>query len=568
MQDTISIPDRDLLSAYTRSGSESAFAELVTRHTNLVYSAALRQVRLEHLAEDVTQSVFILLARKAAQIRPEVILSGWLLRSTHYIAMDLIKSEFRRTMREQSAVHESLSSVESEIAAHWDEVAAQLDSILALMPEEDRDALALRYFENKSLEQVGQALGVSEDAAKKRVSRALDRLRVLLGKRKVTLSALALAAGLSARAVQAAPHGLAEAALESAMRVGATGGKTLLSGSMRKTSGWGRVLVGASCMVLVSALTWQGARWYSMRNEQSRLASILASLMVTQTGLEKDRIALEKQIQSASNLLATIRTPSTVVALTNTNPRQFQWNPTNEYVCIPKQLLNYVAFDGTNTHNDVAQSTDEERVINKKTGQVSDTLCQVLGLTPEEQAAVQDLFETTLAEYRKMCESKGYLTNAMSLDFSKQDYFKPNAEAVAWVTPALVEEGNAWRNYLRESLEELIGVERAQFLLRQAACDNSISRCFNEFGAQQVIVAISPMTYSRCYVCRQKTRNGEMISGVGFSAPIGQILDPQNPKWGAPGWTVLDDPMPNALIPILKQWEADSVNQTTEDKNQ
>jgi hypothetical protein len=314
--------------------------------------------------------------------------------------------------------------------------------------------------------------------------------------------------------------------------------------------------MGTASVVMISLLSWQSARWYSLKSETERMGTLLAELKSRQTLLTHEQDSLTRDIRNASARLAALATPKALIQLTNTSPRQFLWNTTNDYVCIPKNLLNWIAFDGTNATADASSHpADVEPVINKQTGHVSETLCQVMGLTPEEESAVQDLFEYSLIEFRKMCESSSYLTNATSLDFSRQEYFKPTPEAVAWVTPALPEEGRAWQNYLRESLIELIGEERAQYILRQAFNDNSISRCFNAFGAQESLVAATPMPNNKCYICRRKTLNGEIVSGLGFAANIKEILSAQDPNAPPPDWSVLKEPLPPALVTRIEQWQ-------------
>jgi RNA polymerase sigma factor (sigma-70 family) len=200
--------DQELLRDYTAHGTESAFAELVRRHVDLVYSAALRMVRDAHLAEDVTQGAFVALARNARQLTRRPVLSGWLHRTAQNIAANTVRSDVRRRAREQEAVAmNELLAAGSD--ASWDQIAPHLDAALGELSEPDRDALLLRYFERKSAREMAETLGTSEDAAQKRVSRAVDRLREFFAKRDVTVGASGLVVVISANAVQAAPVGLA-----------------------------------------------------------------------------------------------------------------------------------------------------------------------------------------------------------------------------------------------------------------------------------------------------------------------------------------------------------------------
>src|ERR1017187_2374728 len=203
--------DLDLLRQFARENSQDAFAEIVRRHLNLVYSAAMRQVRSPQLAEDISQSVFADLARDAGKVsgtgfQPVNSLTPWLYAVTRRTAIDAIRKESRRQLREQIAVEMTNMNATS---ADWTQIEPLLDDAMAALDETDRSAILLRYLENKNLREVGETLGTSDDAAQKRVSRAVERLREFFSKRKVTIGASGLAVLISANAVQAAPIGLA-----------------------------------------------------------------------------------------------------------------------------------------------------------------------------------------------------------------------------------------------------------------------------------------------------------------------------------------------------------------------
>lgn len=205
--------DLDLLWEYTRGNSEEAFAELVNRHLNLVYSAALRQVKSPQLAEEVAQSAFTDLARNAHRLASDTILTAWLYQVSHRTAIDVIRRDSRRQLREQIATEMNDMNA---TAADWTHIAPVLDEAMQALDDTDRAAVLLRYFENKSLREVGATLGTSDDAAQKRVSRAVERLREFFTKRGITVGAGGLAIVLSANAVQAAPAGLNAAITTSA----------------------------------------------------------------------------------------------------------------------------------------------------------------------------------------------------------------------------------------------------------------------------------------------------------------------------------------------------------------
>jgi RNA polymerase sigma factor (sigma-70 family) len=243
--------DLQLLQRYTRERAEDAFAEIVRRHLDLVHSAALRQVRSPQLAEETAQSVFTDLARNAQRLAPETILTAWLYQVTRRTAIDVVRREARRQLREQIATEMNAMNAS---AAEWTHIEPLLDEAMSALDETDRAAVLLRYFENKSLRDVGQQLGVSDDAAQKRVSRAVERLREFFAKRGVAVGASGLVAIVSVNAVQAAPVGLAVTISTATVLSGttiaaaatATATQTIAMTTLQKTLL--AVTVGAACV--------------------------------------------------------------------------------------------------------------------------------------------------------------------------------------------------------------------------------------------------------------------------------------------------------------------------------
>ena len=197
-----------LVREYAASRSEAAFETLVARNIDLVYSAAMRQVGDPHLAQEITQAVFIILARKAGSLRPGTILTGWLFKATRYTAAAQLRAIARRQRLEREARME-FSTPETREESEWQHIAPLLDEAMAELNETDRHALLLRYFEGQTLPEVGTALALTEEAARKRVTRGLEKLRKYFVRRGVTLSATVIAGMVAANSVQAAPAGLA-----------------------------------------------------------------------------------------------------------------------------------------------------------------------------------------------------------------------------------------------------------------------------------------------------------------------------------------------------------------------
>src|SRR5450631_2705390 len=185
--------DITLLKEYAGSNSEAAFATLVSRHVNLVYSVTLRSVRDPHLAEEITQAVFIVLARKADALGDKTILPGWLCRTARYASANALTIQRRRQRREQEAHMQSILNEPANAPMPdetWNQIAPLLDGAMEQLGKKDHDAVVLRFFENKTFAEVGATLGASEDAAKMRVNRALVKLRKFFTKRGLTLSSM------------------------------------------------------------------------------------------------------------------------------------------------------------------------------------------------------------------------------------------------------------------------------------------------------------------------------------------------------------------------------------------
>jgi RNA polymerase sigma factor (sigma-70 family) len=208
--------DLTLLREYTRGKSEEAFAALVSRHVNLVYSVALRQVRDPHLAEEITQAVFIILARKAGSLGPKTILSGWLCRTARYASANALTIQRRRQHREQEAHMQNILTGGGDASSlpidneTWQQIAPLLDGALEQLGQKDHDAVVLRFFEGRNFKEVGAALGASEDAAKMRVNRALEKLHHYFSKRGISSTTAIIAGAVTANSVQAAPVALAK----------------------------------------------------------------------------------------------------------------------------------------------------------------------------------------------------------------------------------------------------------------------------------------------------------------------------------------------------------------------
>jgi RNA polymerase sigma factor (sigma-70 family) len=228
------VDDSALLRQFAENHSDEAFAELVARHVNLVYSMALRRAGHPQNAEEITQAVFIILAKKAAGLRHEKALSSWLFQATRFTAINFMRGEIRRQNREKEAQMQTILNESS--GEVWPKIAPLLDDAVAALREKERRAIVLRFYEGRSLREVGLALGASEDAAKKRVGRALEKLRQFFAKRGVDSTTAAIAETISAHSVQIAPLALAKTISAVAVAKGATASTstlTLIKGALK-----------------------------------------------------------------------------------------------------------------------------------------------------------------------------------------------------------------------------------------------------------------------------------------------------------------------------------------------
>jgi RNA polymerase sigma factor (sigma-70 family) len=298
-----------LLREYVERRSEAAFAELVRRHVDLVYSAAVRMVHDTHLAEDVTQRVFIALVQNARPLTERSVLSGWLHRTTQNLAANAVRSEVRRHAREKEAatMNELLAS---EPGADWQQIAPHLDEALGDLSDSDRDAICLRYFERKSAREMAQILSTSEEAAQKRVNRAVERLRDFFSKRSITVGASLLVVVISEKAVQAAPVGLGVTISASGALAG-----TALAGSATAAAAKTLTMTTLQKLLIVTGIAAATVTGFLVqRQSQVRLRESNQFLRQQIAQLQKDNERLSGRI-SRSKIASALNLPAPPVRI-------------------------------------------------------------------------------------------------------------------------------------------------------------------------------------------------------------------------------------------------------------
>jgi RNA polymerase sigma factor (sigma-70 family) len=289
-----------LLRRFAQTNSEDAFAEIVRRHVNLVYSAALRQVNGDgHLAKDISQTVFTDLARKANSLSRHENLSGWLYTSAHFAAAKIVRTENRRRDREEKFMREltnksstGVSPVAAPNAEHetdWQKIRPALDDAMHELKETDRDAILSRYFENQQFAEVGAKLGLSENAARMRVERALEKLRTIFAKRGIT-TATAFASVISANAIQIAPANLAATLTTTSIAAAGTGTFTFL-----------KIMTATKIKLAFSAIVVAGAATAFVIQQQTQ------NKLRDENGLLQQQVSqLQSDNENFSNRLANV----------------------------------------------------------------------------------------------------------------------------------------------------------------------------------------------------------------------------------------------------------------------
>jgi len=280
------LEDHELLAESARNESEAAFATLVERYVNLVYSTALRFTDNAQHSEEITQAVFIILARKAGSLPRGTVLSGWLYQTARLTAANFVRGEVRRQRREQEVYMQSTLNTPDDGA--WQKIAPLLDEAMGQLGETDRNAVVLRYFENKTAAEAAKVLRLTEAAAQKRTNRALEKLRRIFARRGIT-SAVAIAGVLSAYTVQAAPAGLAVKTAATAVKgtmISATLA-TLVKGTMK-------------------TMTWIKYKFASGMGAAVLLAGGAATVAISQAGHGNDPLSAQEIAEKSRDAYAAL----------------------------------------------------------------------------------------------------------------------------------------------------------------------------------------------------------------------------------------------------------------------
>lgn len=423
--------DSALLERYAQANDQAAFAELVRRHLNLVYSVARRQVRSRELAEEVAQSVFADLAVQVRRSPLRAPLGAWLYVVARRSGIDAVRRESRRQARDQAAFE--LSAMNT-LSPTWPRIEPLLDEAMAALPDLDRGALILRYLENRSLREVGAALGTSENAAQKRISRGLEQLRGSLARRGVAVSAGVLATDLAVHSLEAAPAALYGAI---AAATGASGAAALTVTTLAMTTAQKALLTTAAALVLALG-AYQASLNNGLRADLQRQVAALRESRDREQRLrgERDEL-LRRQAETAQAAQAVIMRPAEPPAGPAPAPEPSRANAG------PVQIL-----QDSNT--------------------LADGFVQELALTEPEQARVLAALQQSRDKLTELGVSHATLTN------------QPDGTVLIAIAPFA--EGQAIYDDLMTALGEALGNERMG-TFREVYHGDALGLVLGNFGA-------------------------------------------------------------------------------------
>jgi RNA polymerase sigma factor (sigma-70 family) len=434
---TAASSDCELVTAYATKGSEAAFRALVARHVNLVYATALRQVGEPGIAEEISQNVFVVLARKAPRLSGAQTLAGWLHRTTILEAKARIRAELRRKRRDQTAAE--LALIDRDGAPALDALVSLLDEGLLNLRDSDRLALVLRFLEERSLRDVGAALGVDEDAARKRVARAIDRLTEFFKARGFVASGGATA--ILAGSLEAAPATLALSAGNAGLAAGGavTGLKLFLFHlmSLSKTQ--------TAVVCALMAATPLAVQWNTharVNREHAELASKLNQAAWTMAEIDQEiQSAREAALRNQSEIFGMQGRLVTLDAQRTGRVARpvYRWDDNSPLVRVPKQFLESVPGAG-----------------DSRNGKLTDEIKEILQLSETESAQVQFAMSQFLADYITVQSARMRVVPPTAEDLNGH----PPEEVLVFELSALGPQLGELRQQLFSALQTSLGDER------------------------------------------------------------------------------------------------------------
>lgn len=444
--------DFEWLQQFVRAGNQNAFGQIVRRHIDLVFATALRKTGDAGSAEEISQNVFAILARKAWQFAPDDSVPGWLFKTTLFESQAWLRGELRRRRREQTAAELGTIMKTSDEKAAFSALVPLLDEALLSLREKDRTALLLRYYEKQSLRAVGGALGVSEDTAQKRVAAALEKLSQFFQRRGYKTATAALTAATLQYTTATASAAITTLVLD-----------TALASSPSALAGWGVWLARLACLsktqtaaicaaVAVMPLAWKWEQGRSLAKEEGTLRAELAAVQQERASLtgelenlrqasaqleQRRSEALQEQArrEEVQRKLAGLKVQTRAMLAAD----DYRWPDDLPFVRVPKSALASIKVDG---------GPESPAKLQAK-------LDQFLDLSPQEREATARVFTNYFAQIDRLVETSLIETNA-----SANLTLPPDAESRVFVLPALGPKIRTALDQLCAGLEAALGAER------------------------------------------------------------------------------------------------------------
>ncbi len=565
--------DTELLREYLHRRSEEAFRELVRRHTDLVFGTALRRTSDPGAAEEITQNTFVVLARKAIWLQSQTSLAGWLYRTALLESRQWWRGEARRQRREEVAGKLETTMKTGEQPTHA--LSETLDEALMELRDGDRQALLLRFFEGRNHREIGRALNIGEDAARKRVDKGLEQLAAFFRKRGVAMGTAAAVGTTLGATAAVAPTGLAAAAAQAALAKSSIATVPLLGGMLARMLGMNRwqVAVTSAALILLPAL-WQAAQLHSANQEQKRMELLLASLESHRDQTSQEMAEISRQLQALTNRVALAEATAAGAAnglatsWTNLDPQLFHWDEKAEYVRVPKEQLRYLAFDGSDSSAEVGSYPEEEKMIGTN-GKISPTLLNVLGLSEDEQKRLQQYMEGCAQQYRSFAESHAEIKSIDAFPAGAPSFVETNADTRLWMMPQLAGVMTDWTQQFKKGIAEVAGDERAAVILQQATEDGSLNKIFQNFGSSQPLIVLTPLPGGGCSLAYNFPRDGQPRWQGGYKIATSKILGPYDDGDSGLIKLFMGRPVPDGLVEYLREWQEghpevpDAATQTT-----
>jgi len=466
-----------LLRAFVRQGDQTAFAAVVHRHLDMVYATAWRKLEDPGAAEEVAQNVFAALARKAWQFAPDDSLPAWLYRTTLLEAKMWLRGELRRRRREQAAAELGTTMKTPDEQPALRALVPLLDEALLSLREKERTALLLRYYESQPLRDVGATLGVSEDAARKRVGAALDSLSSFFQRRGFKTATAAATAAVLQHTAAPAPARVAATIAQTAIQA-VSPGFVGLAKLLSRLAGMTKVQTTALCLVLVAApVSWQ---WHqdqlarkdttaaqltveASRTQQEELASDVARLRSESTRLD-GALARATDARGRNNETARKEDPLKARLFGLLTAVDYHWPEDLAFVRIPKSAV---------------KELNPLRCVNRE-GKLQDWAAELLGLTPDEKQRTEEALRAHSQALSELAATRAYETNYLPAALAT--HWTGNPYKSIWVPPLGTDTQPLVVNLLAQ-VGDVLGEERAQLLLGNVvAGKNTFSQWFGGSG--------------------------------------------------------------------------------------